>query len=83
MREGFLVLEFGREVDAVVLADVADGLGRQFLGLGRDAHGIEDMSAGGQITSECTGRDTGQLGQCALADEFVLVVEVNHITILK
>ena len=26
--EGVLILEFGREIDAVVLTDVADGLGR-------------------------------------------------------
>ena len=40
--EGFLILELGGKVDAVVLTDVTDGLGRKFLGLGRDTHGIED-----------------------------------------
>ena len=55
MGEGFLVLEFGRKVDAVVLTDVADGLGRQFLRLGRDAHGIEDVTTGRQIATEGTG----------------------------
>ena len=32
--EGVLILEFGREIDAVVLTDVADGLGRELLGSG-------------------------------------------------
>ena len=32
--EGLLVLEFGREVDAVVFADVADGLWGKLLSFG-------------------------------------------------
>ena len=32
--EGVLILEFGREIDAVVFTDVADGLGRELLGSG-------------------------------------------------
>ena len=43
--EGFLVLEFGRKVDAVVLTDVADGLRRKLLGFGTDAHRIENMTS--------------------------------------
>ena len=45
--EGLLVLEFGREVDAVVLADVTNGTRRKLLSFGRDAHSVEDMTAGG------------------------------------
>ena len=44
--EGVLILEFGREIDAVVLTDVADGLRGEFLGFGRNAHGIEDVPTG-------------------------------------
>jgi len=44
--EGLLVLEFGREVDAVVLADVTNSTGRKFLSFGRDAHSVQDMTAG-------------------------------------
>ena len=44
--EGFLILEFGREVDAVVLTDIADGLRWELLGFGRYAHGIEDVPTG-------------------------------------
>ena len=44
--EGFLILEFGREVDAVVLTDIADGLRGELLGFGRYAHSIEDVSTG-------------------------------------
>ena len=41
--EGLLILKFGGKVDAVVLADVADGLRWQLLCLGADAHRIEHM----------------------------------------
>ena len=50
--EGLLVLEVGREVDAVVFADVFDGVWRQLLGFGADAHGVEDVARGSQITGE-------------------------------
>ena len=53
--EGTLVLEFGWEVDAVVLADVADCLRRQLLGFGRDAHGVENVTSGGEITPKGSG----------------------------
>ena len=53
--EGFLVLELGREVDAVVLTDVTDSLWRKLLSLGRDAHGIEDVTTSRQIATEGTG----------------------------
>jgi hypothetical protein len=78
--EGLLVLEFGRKVDAVVLTDVTDGLGRKFLGLGRDTHGVEDVTSGGQITAEGPGTDIRQTSQLALADETVFVVKVDHET---
>ena len=44
--EGFLILKLGGKVNAVVLTDVTDGLGRKLLGLGRDAHGIDDGTTG-------------------------------------
>jgi hypothetical protein len=50
--EGFLVLEFGREIDAIVLTDIADGLRRKLLGLGTDAHGVKNGPAGSKITGE-------------------------------
>ena len=50
--EGFLVLELGREVDAVVLADVSDSLRWKLLSLGRDAHGIENGATSRQIATE-------------------------------
>ena len=53
--EGTLVLELGWEVDAVVLADVLDGLGREFLGLGTDTHGFEDVATACQIAAEGPG----------------------------
>jgi hypothetical protein len=36
-REEFLVLEFGRKVDAVVFADVADSFGWKLMGVGANA----------------------------------------------
>ena len=44
--EGLLVLEFGREIDAVVLADVTNSTRRKLLSLGGDAHSVKDMTAG-------------------------------------
>ena len=76
--EGLLVLEFGREVDAVVFADVADGLRRKLLGFGGDAHGVEDVTSGGKVTGESTGTDVSQTSEFALTDETVFIVEVNH-----
>ena len=73
-----LVLKVGWEVDAVVLTDVTDGGGRKLLGLGRDSHGVEDGTTGGQVTSEGAGTDIGQSGEFALADKTVFVVVVNH-----
>ena len=76
--EGLLVLEVGREVDAVVFADVADGLGREFLGFGRDAHGVEDGTTCGEVTTKRTGADVSQTSEFALADETVFIVKINH-----
>ena len=73
-----LVLEMWREVDAVVLADVTDGGGRKLLGLGRDAHGIEDVTTGRQVTSKGSGTDICQSGKFTLADKAVFVVVVDH-----
>ena len=41
--QGLLVLQLGRQVDAVVLADVAHGVRRQLLRPGRDAEDVEDF----------------------------------------
>ena len=76
--EGLLVLEVGGKVDAVVFADVADGLGRELLGFGGDAHGVEDVTTGGEVTTKRTGADVSQTSKFALADETVFIVEVNH-----
>ena len=76
--EGLLVLEVWREVDAVVFADVADGLGREFLGFGRDAHGVEDVTTCGEVTTKRTGADVSQTSEFALADETVFIVILNH-----
>ena len=50
--EGGLVLEFGREVDTVVLADVTDSTRRELLSFGGDAHSVKDMTAGGQVSGK-------------------------------
>ena len=77
-RDGILILEFRREVDAVVLTDIPDRLRRELLRLGRDAHGIEDMTTSRQVATKGSRRDIGQLGQGALGDETVLIVKVDH-----
>ena len=77
-----LILEMGRKVDAVVLADVADGGGRKLLGLGRDTHGIEDVATGRQVTSKGSGTDVCQSSKFALADKAVFVVVVDHTSCL-
>ena len=76
--EGLLILEFRRQIDTVVLTDVMDGQRWQFLGLGRDAHRIENMLTGLQIAGKGSGRDFGELGQGAFADKTMGVVEINH-----
>ncbi len=76
--KSLLVLEFGSEVDAVVFTDVADGLWRKLLGFRGDAHGVEDVTSGGEVTGESTGADVSQTSELALADETVFIVEVNH-----
>ena len=73
-----MVLESWREVDAVVLADVTDGLRRELLRLGRDAHRIEDVTTGGEIAPEGAGTDVSQTRQRRFTDKTVLVVIVNH-----
>ena len=81
--EGLLVLEVGGKVDAVVFADVADGLRRKLLGFGCDAHGVEDVATGGEVTGESTGADVSQTSEFALADETVFIVEINHTIIFR
>jgi len=53
-------------------------LRRKLLRLGRDAHGIEDMPAGRQITAESSWTDISQTSKHALADKSVFVVVVDH-----
>ena len=79
--EGTLVLEVGREVDAVVLADVLDGLGWEFLGLGTDTHGFEDVTAARQIATEGPGRDIGQFCQFLFTDKTIWVVVIDHVIV--
>ena len=76
--EDLLVLKLGRQVDAVVLTDVMNGQRWQFLGLGRDAHGVEDVLPGLQIAGKGPGRDFGELSQGAFADKTMGVVEIDH-----
>ena len=47
-----MILEGGREIDAVILTDVLDRLGRELLGFRTDPHGIEDMPTTGEVTAE-------------------------------
>ena len=44
--DGLLVLKLFRQVDAIVLTDITDGLGWELLGLGGDAHRFEDGRTG-------------------------------------
>ena len=73
-----MILELGREIDTVVLTDVTDCLRRQFLSLGRDPHGIEDMPPGCEIATEGSWRDSRKLSQLSFADEAMTVVEIYH-----
>jgi hypothetical protein len=76
--EGILVLKFGREVNAVVLADVADCLRRQLLGFGRYAHGIENVTTRSKIAGEGPIGNPRKFGQLTFADKPMTVVEVDH-----
>lgn len=77
--ESLLVLEVWGEVDAVVFTDVADGLWGKFLGFGRDAHGVEDVTTSGEVTTKGTGADVSQTSEFALTDESILIVIIDHI----
>ena len=50
-------------IDAIILADIADGMWRQLAGSGTDTHRIENRTSGGEITLEGTGRNAGQFCQ--------------------
>jgi hypothetical protein len=71
-------LEGGREVDAVILTDVLDRLGRELLGFRTDPHGIEDMPTTGEVTAEGSGTDIGQASQFTFTDKTVFIVVINH-----
>ena len=76
--EHMLVLKVPRQVDTVVLTDIPNSLGRQQPGMSTDAHGIEDMATALEITGECPVGDTGKLRKLFLADEFMLIVIIDH-----
>ena len=76
--ESFLVLEVWGKVDAVIFADVADGLWRELLGFGRDAHGVENVTTSGEVTTKGTGADISQTSEFALADKAVLIIKIDH-----
>ena len=73
-----MILEGGREVDAVILTDVLDRLGRELLGFRTDPHGIEDMPPTGEVTAEGSGTDIGQASQFTFTDKTVFIVVVDH-----
>jgi hypothetical protein len=76
----FFVLKILGQVNAVIFTDILHGLRRKQTGMGQDTHGIEDVTAGLKITGECAIRYAGQSGQLSLANEFVLVVIIDHET---
>ena len=73
-----MILEGGREIDAVILTDVLDRLGRELLGFRTDPHGIEDMPPTGEVTAEGSGTDIGQASQFTFTDKTVLIVVIDH-----
>ena len=76
--EGGLILEGGWEIDAVILTDVLDRLGRELLGFRTDPHGVKDMPTTGEVTAEGSGTDIGQASQFTFTDKTVFIVVVNH-----
>jgi hypothetical protein len=76
--QGFLILEIRRKVNAVVFADVSDGLRRKLLGFGRDAHSIEDMPTGLKVPRKCSRTDVSQTSEFALGNETVFIVVIDH-----
>ena len=77
-RQGFLILEIRRKVNAVVFADVADGLRGKLLGFGRNAHSVEDMPTGLKVPRKCSRTDVCQTSEFALAYKSILVIVINH-----
>ena len=78
-----MVLQFGRKVNAVILADVADGIRWKFLGFRCDAEDFENLAPSSKVSAEGSGTDVGQSGQRAFADESFLVVVIDHKLLFK
>ena len=76
--EGLLVLEFGREIDTVVFADVANGFRWKFVGVWANAEGFENVTSSREIAAEGVAVDACEFCKSALANEFMFVVEVYH-----
>ncbi len=76
--KGLLVLQFGRKIDAVILADVADGIRWKFLGFRCDAEDFENLAPSSKVSAEGSGTDVGQSCQRAFADESFPVVIIDH-----
>lgn len=73
-----MILEGWREIDAVILTDVLDRLGRELLGFRTDPHGSEDMPTTGEVTAEGSGTDISQAGEFTFADKTVFIVVIDH-----
>ena len=73
-----MILEGGREIDAVILTDILDCLGRELLGFRTDPHGLKDVPPTGKVTAECSGTDIGQASQFTFTDKTVFIVVVDH-----
>lgn len=76
--DDLLILQVAGQVDTVVLADILHRLRGQEPGMREDTHRIEDMPSRLEITGEGTVGHAGQSGQLFLADEFMLIVKVDH-----
>jgi len=71
-------LQVIRQVDAIVFTDILHCLWRQLLGLGRDAHPVEDVATASEVTGEGTGGYSRHFGEFAFADKSAVIVNVNH-----
>jgi len=76
--DGLRSLQLIRQVDAVVLADIPHGSGRQEFGFGADTHFLQDLPATLQIAAEGVAVYPSEGAEGFLTDESCVVVNVNH-----
>ena len=71
--EKLLVLEFRRQINTIILADIPDCFRWKFTGMRANTQCFEDMTTSREVAAECIAMYTGKSGQSTLADELMFI----------